>query len=140
MRRALVLGLTCAAIALTGCGDDGGGDGASDAAVEEGERPDIPGLDGVVELHEPEGDAVPVFSWEPFDGADTYVLSVFDAEGRAYWMWEGSATSIPLGGGEEPADPGAGGPTVDEGFTWMVAALGEGGEPLAVSAREPIGP
>ncbi|MFV1999856.1 MAG: hypothetical protein ACC654_05760 [Acidimicrobiia bacterium] len=59
--------------------------------------------------------------------------------GAAYWAWEGSETSIPLGGAEFPEDFGNG-PTIGSGYTWSVSAYAPDGTILAISGDRPISP
>ena len=82
----------------------------------------------------------PVLRWKPVPGATSYLLVVQDKQGRAYWSWQGTATEVPMGGGEKPSKPGSGGPRVAKGYRWIVSAFGADGELLAISKRRPISP
>jgi hypothetical protein len=97
---------------------------------------------GEIELLTPKkGEGIrPVFEWEPVDGASRYLLVVQDKRGRAYWSWQGSETEVPLGGGEKPRKPGAGGPRIAKGYKWIVSAFNPNGELLAISKLRPISP
>ncbi len=81
----------------------------------------------------------PTLDWEAIEGAGTYFLVVKDEEGAAYWAWEGSETSIPLGGAEFPQDYGNG-PTIGPGYLWSVSAYAADGTILAISGDRPISP
>lgn len=82
----------------------------------------------------------PVLRWKPVAGAASYLLVVQDKKGRAYWSWQGTATEVPIGGGEKPSKPGSGGPRIAKGYRWIVSAFGANGELLAISKRRPISP
>lgn len=83
--------------------------------------------------------SVPTFEWSPVDGAALYRLAVLGPAGPI-WAWEGSATSINLGGlsGDRPKEmPG---PVVLAGTSWSVVALGDSGEVLEVIGPIEISP
>jgi hypothetical protein len=86
------------------------------------------------------GGAVPTFKWKKVRGAATYELAVVDKKGQPVWAWQGSATTVNLGGwpGKRPAD--APGPVITKGCKWFVAALDDAGTPVAFSGLRPVSP
>ena len=82
----------------------------------------------------------PLFAWEPLPAAATYQLVVYDADGRAYWAWEGSATSVYLGGGDTPPPENSSGPMLGEGMSWAVLAFDDAGAPIGTSVIRSISP
>lgn len=99
------------------------------------------GLDETVVLVTPFSDngVRPLLSWEPVDGADRYGVYVYAPNGRAYWSWTGSVTSVHVGGDPQLRD-GAPGPTVSDGMTWAVVAYDADVLPIAVSELRAISP
>jgi hypothetical protein len=94
----------------------------------------------VIQLTATEGVGLrPTLAWEPVDGAAAYFLVVKDASGEAYWAWDGSETSVPLGGAEFPADFGNG-PTIGPGYSWSVSAYAVDGAFVAISGDRPVSP
>ena len=83
---------------------------------------------------------LPRFEWTPVTGAARYLLFVFDTSGQMYWGWEGTATSVYLGGLDRPPTPGRMGPTLDAPMSWAVVAYDAGGHLVASSPRRPIVP
>lgn len=81
----------------------------------------------------------PLFEWEPTEGADGYMLWVYSPDGRPYWSWLGPDTNTYLGGAIQLADDRPG-PRVIDGMTWVVAAVDNDLEYLAVSEQRWIGP
>ncbi len=103
-------------------------------------EPLLVGADPVVRLTPTEGVGVrPTLGWEAVEGADSYFLVVKDEAGVPYWAWEGSESSIPLGGAEFPEDYGNG-PTIGPGYTWSVSAYAADGTFLAISGDRPVSP
>jgi len=103
-------------------------------------EPLLVGADPVIQLTPKEGAGLrPTLDWEGVEGAGSYFLVVKDDVGAAYWAWEGSETSIPLGGAEFPQDHGNG-PTIGPGFTWSVSAYDVDGTFLAISGDRPVSP
>lgn len=103
-------------------------------------QPLLVGADPVIQLTPTEGVGVrPTFDWEAVEGAGSYFLVVKDDAGAAYWTWDGSETSIPLGGAEFPDDFGNG-PTIGPGYKWSVSAYATDGTFLAISGDRPISP
>jgi hypothetical protein len=83
--------------------------------------------------------SVPTFEWTPIDGAAVYRLAVVGSAGPI-WAWEGSATSVNLGGlkGDRPKEmPG---PVVLAGTSSSVVALGDSGEVLEIIGPIEISP
>jgi hypothetical protein len=83
--------------------------------------------------------SVPTFEWTPIDGAALYRLAVLGPTGPI-WAWEGSATSVNLGGltGDRPKEmPG---PVVLAGTSWSVVALGASDEVLEIIGPIEISP
>ena len=139
MRRlSLVLVL---AVACTG--GDGGTDGGDGGEEQPGSAIDAPGLDGQVVLIAPPTEGageVPTFEWEPVQGAAGYRLFVVGGDGTAIWSWEGTETSVALGGLTVDRPEGAEGPVVTAGSTWSVVALDAEGHVVAVSVQRPVSP
>jgi hypothetical protein len=81
----------------------------------------------------------PTLGWEAVEGADSYFVVVKDDTGTAYWAWDGSEISIPLGGAEFPENYGNG-PTIGPGYTWSVSAYSADGTFLAISGDRPLSP
>ncbi len=103
-------------------------------------EPLLIGAAPVIQLTATEGVGVrPTLGWEAVEGADSYFLVVKDDAGAAYWAWDGSETSIPLGGADFPEDFGNG-PTIGPGYTWSVSAYAEDGTFLAISGDRPLSP
>jgi hypothetical protein len=123
---------------LTACtgGGDGGGQGDPPPPV-------VPGIDAVVELVAPPAEGagkVPTFEWKPVSGAERYRLAVLDAKDRPIWSWEGSETTVALGGLTVERPAGEAGPVIAPGSSWLVAALDAEGHVLAVSVERPVSP
>lgn len=73
----------------------------------------------------------PTLSWRPVDNANSYWLVVRDAEGRAFWAWTGTDTSVRVGGGDTPDVNQTA--AVHEAMTWRVAAFDANGRLVALS-------
>ena len=84
--------------------------------------------------------AYPLFEWSAVPDAARYLLFVFDTNGVTYWAWDGTATSVYLGGLYQPPTPGSMGPVLDGPMSWAVIAFDAGGTLLASSATKPIVP
>jgi hypothetical protein len=84
--------------------------------------------------------AYPLFEWTAVPDAAFYILLVFDTTGGAFWAWEGTATSVYLGGLDQPPTPGSMGPALDGPMTWAVIAFDAGNNLIASSAQRPITP
>jgi hypothetical protein len=136
--------LACSLGGATG-GDSGDGSGQSDGANSGGGSGapvlDIAGV-GEVELLTPaEGVGIkPLFEWAAVEGVQRYLLILRDANGETYWAWNGSATSIYLGGVSEQPSDDAEGPRLEAGMAWAVFALDSEGEVIASSELRPISP
>lgn len=79
----------------------------------------------------------PELAWSAVDGAASYDLIVLDGAGDPYWAWSGEATSVYLGGVQNPDAVGA---WVFEPLTWIVTARDSDGQPLAMSERAELLP
>jgi hypothetical protein len=73
----------------------------------------------------------PLLAWEPLDGAASYTVVVFDADGSPWWSWQGEETEVHLGGFQTDAE--IGGPTAGAGVTWVVYAYDADGLTIGVS-------
>lgn len=91
---------------------------------------------GAVALGEPGPGPHPALVWEPFDGASSYWLVVFDAAGDPYWAWTGSDPSVRVGGGS--VDGMNQTAVVHETMTWRVAAFDANGTLIALSREGTI--
>ena len=98
------------------------------------------GGDGVV-LTTPTEDVGPrpELAWEPVEGAALYQVVLFAPDGSAYWAWQGTETSVPVGGRPLLREE-ARGPRVANGMSWSVAAYDADGLPIALSEQRPISP
>ena len=100
----------------------------------------LTGANPVIQITPTEGVGLrPVLSWEAIEGAGSYFLVVKDDAGAAYWAWQGSETSVPLGGAEFPENYGNG-PTIGPGYMWSVSAYATDGTILAISGDLPVSP
>lgn len=81
----------------------------------------------------------PELSWEPVPETVRYLVTVYTPGGDPYWAWQGENTSIHVGG-EPRLEPDAAGPSVVDGMTWEVVAVGSNDELLAASGRMEISP
>ncbi len=81
----------------------------------------------------------PELAWEPVAGAVRYEVTLFAPDGYGYWAWQGTATSVHVGG-EPQLLADAAGPTAVTGMTWQVLAIGPDGAVIALSERTAIGP
>lgn len=84
--------------------------------------------------------AYPLFEWTAVPDAARYLLFVFEADEVMYWAWEGTGTSVYLGGLDQPPTPGSMGPVLDVPMTWAVIALDGGGNLIAGSPTRSITP
>ena len=100
----------------------------------------LTGANPVIQITPTEGVGLrPMLSWEAIEDAGSYFLVVKDDAGAGYWAWEGSETSIPLGGAAFPDDIGNG-PTIAAGYTWSVSAYAADGTILAISGDRSLSP
>lgn len=152
---ALVLMLTTAA-----CGDDdttattapGGttipgatssttsGDAATTTSTTIAADPFLPGLglEPIAQTTPTSGNEPrPLLAWEALDGAATYTVVVFDADGNPWWSWQGDATEVYLGGFQTDAE--IGGPVAGAGVTWVVYAYDADGRTAGASPLRALG-
>lgn len=100
----------------------------------------LTGANAVIQITPTEGVGFrPMLSWEAIEGAGSYFLVVKDDAGAPYWAWDGTETSIPLGGASFPDDIGNG-PTIAPGYTWSVSAYAADGTILAISGDRSLSP
>ncbi|MGH2677634.1 MAG: hypothetical protein ACRDHB_04655 [Actinomycetota bacterium] len=121
-------------VVLAAC--SGAGDG------EETRRIDAPTVDGRIQLVRPveeRAGEVPTFEWRRVDGAAVYRLAVLNADGAVIWAWQGSETSVVLGGVEGRPE-GETGPVLTRGSTWSVLAVDGQGRVVGVSEIRPVSP
>ena len=114
---------------------------AAAAVPDIADEPGLPAANGVeIEQLTPKtgGGARPVLAWAPSDGADSYTVVVYDAEGAPWWSWAGSDTGIVIGGVE--TDVEIGGPRADVGVRWTVMAFDADGTLVGSSAKRSIEP
>lgn len=81
----------------------------------------------------------PELSWEPVPETVFYLVTVYTPSGDPYWAWQGEKTAVHVGG-EPQLEPDAAGPSVVDGMTWEVVAVGPSDEPLAASGLMEISP
>lgn len=101
-----------------------------------------PLLDGIamIELIGPPttvSDVAPLFEWTEVAGAISYRLVVLGPAGPT-WAWQGTETSIRLGGLGDDAGDGFPTPLLADGSTWSVVALDADGSVMAISDARPI--
>jgi hypothetical protein len=82
----------------------------------------------------------PLFEWEAAEGADLYMLFLFDQDHGAYWAWEGNNTQIYLGGFDSEPPENVDGPILLEPMTWVVIAATEDGEFVGSSQEMLVAP
>jgi hypothetical protein len=85
------------------------------------------------------GGTRPLLTWEPVDGAATYLVIVFTADAAPYWSTITDQTETHVGGAVAIPD-GVDGPEVADGYSWAVYADDETGTPIASSPIRPISP
>lgn len=81
----------------------------------------------------------PELAWEPIPDTVFYLVTVYTPSGDPYWAWQGERTAVHVGG-EPQLEPDAAGPSVVDGMTWEVVAVGPSDELLADSGRMEISP
>lgn len=54
----------------------------------------------IVELQAPSEGPHRELVWSPVEGATRYLVALKTEDGRAYWAWEGEASSVRVGGGD----------------------------------------
>ena len=124
--------------------------GASTASTD-APAEDVPPVDqGVFEMREDLGIGLvvlesvtdagshPTLAWQQVQGASSYWLVVHDAEGRPYWAWTGSGTSVRIGGGDRSETNQTA--AVHESLTWRVAAFDADGVLVALSETASLTP
>jgi len=82
----------------------------------------------------------PKFEWKEVDGAASYSLMLFDANGDAYWAWMGKSSYVYLGGTLDAPPEDSAGPTLQPDMRWAVAAFDTQDHLLATSVFRPISP
>lgn len=133
--RAAVVTGAVAALLVAGCTDPQPQPAPSEDATAD---PVAEPTRGVASTPTPEsslevaGDAQPTISWPAVDGAATYRVTVLQDEGPA-WAWEGAATEVVLGGGDQ--DGGGRGFRLTSGAVLTVTAHGADGEVLRLDQR-----
>lgn len=128
-------------------GDQSSTDAQSDAEsvptteAEVGDEPGLPVANGVEieQLSAKSGGGVrPMLTWTAVSDADSYTVTVYDAEGSAWWSWSGSDTEVVIGGVD--TDTEIGGPRADAGVRWSVMAFDIDGNLVGSSPRRSIEP
>jgi hypothetical protein len=100
----------------------------------------VQGVTTIVQLTPTEGVGLhPLFEWEAVPGAVLYSLTLHTADDRPYWAWEGTETSIYLGGAVQLADDSVG-PRLYEPMTWTVFAFDADGMIVGSSPARPVAP
>lgn len=138
-----LLGLLLVACTGDGAKEGGSNGGAGSTGGTVGSPIAAPGLKASVELTGPPTEGageVPTFEWKAAEGAASYRLVVLDPNGGPIWAWEGSETTVNLGGLPAERPVGEGGPVIVQGSSWSVAALDAGGHVVAVSVFRPVSP
>jgi hypothetical protein len=141
MKRALIhlMAVAAGVAALAGCG---GPDSPGEDTLSTGDEFTASlGLE-ILELVGPAEERagkIPVFEWEPVQGAAAYRLVVRNAAGGPIWAWQGTDTSVTLGGIDD-RPPGAGGPVITDGSRWSVAALDADDHVTAISEERAVSP
>lgn len=81
----------------------------------------------------------PEFAWEPVDGAGDYRLVVLGPAGPI-WAWQGTDTSVWLGGTSVEPPPGSTRLAIVEETCWSVVARADDGAIVAASSVRPVTP
>ena len=140
MRRMLCT-LLLASLTLAACTGTATGHGSKPSATAS--RLAVPAGVGVVTLDSPPEQGAgqsPTFRWEPVTAVARYQLFVRDGRGVALWAWQGTGTSVRLGGLSSARPAGTGGPRLVPGSSWFVIAVDNGGKVLAVSGIRALNP
>lgn len=138
MRRALMAAAGALALALTACT---GGEDADPTATETSSTASTATDEGAglpsMPITEADAGPRPLLSWPAVDGAAQYHVTVFAADGSAYWSWSGAETEVYVGGVDDPDGAGA---FVFEPMTWRVMAEAEDGTVLGLSEASALTP
>lgn len=118
---------------------DAESDGTEETGAEDTDEPDLAAvvIFDVLVTEPTVAGPHPELAWSAVDGAASYDLIVLDGAGDPYWAWSGEATSVYLGGVQNPDAVGA---WVFEPLTWIVTARDSDGQPLAMSERAELLP
>lgn len=103
--------------------------------------PLVAGVD-IIQVRSPQGGAAgatPQFRWEQVETAEDYRLVVLGPDGPI-WAWQGTETSVWLGGFTVEPPPGATSLAIVDDTCWSVVARDAEGSILAASALLPITP
>lgn len=102
---------------------------------------DLSGVDEIT-LNTPQKGAgvKPQFAWQPLDGAVRYTVVLYTADRKPYWAWDGTATSIYLGGSDTAPRDDSAGPVLSAGMLWAVMAFNGDDRLIGSSALRPISP
>ncbi len=95
-------------------------------------------IDVVVLEPASEGGNHPTLGWQATEGAASYWLVMRDGDGRPYWAWTGTDTSVRVGGGDSPETNQTA--ALHETMTWRVAAFDEQGNLVGLSDTATVSP
>jgi hypothetical protein len=102
---------------------------------------DLPGVEEIALTTPQEGAGVkPQFAWEPLDGAVRYTVVLYTADRKPYWAWDGTATSIYLGGSDTAPRDDSAGPVLSAGMSWAAMAFDGDDRLIGSSVLRPISP
>ncbi len=111
----------------------------SDAPLDP-EAPVVPGVEPIELLTTGDGLGVrPLLQWSAVEGAERYFLAVTTPEGEPWWVWSGTNTEVPFGGGPVD-DPDTTGARLTRPLVWFVVAERADGTVLAASTRGDLAP
>jgi hypothetical protein len=86
------------------------------------------------------GGAHPVLKWKPVAGTASYLVVVRTPGGTPFWTWQGSETSVRLGGGPESAADDTEGAALRTRMVWFVIAFDADRKAIASSVTRRIRP
>jgi hypothetical protein len=127
------------AVVVVACSGGGGGSGGGKDTL----LVDAPGIETEIALVAPPEEGagkIPTFEWRRVKGASGYRLAVPDAGGDALWAWQGTATSVVLGGVADRPVKGEAGPVLEPWASWSVLAFDRDGSVVAVSSLRAVSP
>lgn len=85
------------------------------------------------------GGTRPLLEWDAVDGAALYFVTIYTESGGSYWAAVTEDTKTYVGGPQQISE-GRTGPSVADGYTWVVYAEDADGNLLAASPSRPIAP
>ena len=109
------------------------------SAVPAAAKPVIAGTEKITQLTKKSGVGPhPILRWKKAKDAVRYLVVVQTPKGDPYWVWQGDATRVRLGGGPEDAPKKSDGASLTRKLVWFVVGLDEAGLSVASSDKRPI--